>query len=121
MLDDIPFEVVHTVLQYISASDIAAVRLVATRLKVLHIQIISARGISLTQDAVDCFPQFKLLLVVHSLDSQALPKITNQQLDRFYSARWVLRVDALTRREILDCVTKTQCHRVSSAARCGSS
>ena len=36
MLDDIPFEVVHTVLQYISASDIAAVRLVATRLKVLH-------------------------------------------------------------------------------------
>jgi hypothetical protein len=47
MLDDIPFEVVHTVLQYISASDIAAVRLVATRLKVLQNPIIPARGFSL--------------------------------------------------------------------------
>ena len=83
-LIEIPCEIVHTILEYVTASDIATFRLVNARLKVscLIAQLIP-------KDFVDCFPLYKQLIAIDSLDSRFLPSITSQQLDRFYSPRYL--------------------------------
>ena len=40
VLDDIPCEVVHSVLEYVTASDLAVLRLVNARVKVRRAQIV---------------------------------------------------------------------------------